>query len=352
MIGLSIARALTDKGKDVLILEREKNFGMGISARNSEVIHAGIYNPPHMLKSSLCIIGKKALYDYAKMRNIPHNNCGKLIVATGDEELEALEKIKLNAVECGVNDLSLLTVDQCRALEPEINAVAGILCPSSGVIDSHSYMMALLADVENQGGGVVYNTEITAIEKKQNGFTITTNDHYSLDCDLIINAAGLGAINVARMIGELSDDHIPTLHMAKGTYFSYSGKTNFKQLIYPIPQKGGLGIHLTLNMAGGVKFGPDVEFIEREDYAVNASKKTKFIQSIKKYYPQIDEHKLHADYAGIRPKLTKEGSDFNIQFESDHAVEGLVNLFGIESPGLTASLAIADYVTAGHLKNT
>ena len=205
-------------------------------------------------------------------------------------------------------------------------------------------MTALLGDMENNGGQAVYNTEITAIKKISSGFKITTNDDYSISCGYLINAAGLGAMKIAKMIDALDKKSIPPLVMAKGSYFSYSGKTNFKHLIYPIPFVGGLGIHLTLDMAGGVKFGPNVDFIEEEDYAVNPSIKDNFVKSIKNYLPNIDENKLQPDYAGIRPKLSKEGADFDIQFPSDHGIKGLVNLFGMESPGLTSSLAIAEYI--------
>ncbi len=344
VIGLAIARSLALKGKQVLIIEAEKNFGMAISSRNSEVIHAGIYNEPTMLKSSLCIAGKNALYDYVKTRNIGHNQCGKLIVASHNSEVSKLQQIKTNAEQCGVNDLQLLTEKECNSFEPDIKAIAGILSPSSGIINSHDYMLSLLTDVENSSGMVAYNSQVTDIKKTSSGFCITTNNNYQLNCQILINAAGLGAIKIAHMISDLDKNHIPSLYLAKGNYFSYGGKCNFNHLIYPLPEAGGLGIHLTFDMAGAVKFGPDVEFIEHEDYQVTSSSKTKFIEIIKKYYPTIDQSKLNADYAGIRPKISKQGADFGIQFSKDHGVEGLVNLFGIESPGLTASLAIGQHV--------
>ncbi len=317
---------------------------MGISSRNSEVIHAGLYFPPNMLKTKLCITGKHQLYEYAQKRKIAYKKCGKLLVACSIHEITKLEHIKLNAENCGIDDLTWLTKDQCHALEPDISAVAGILSPSSGVIDTHAYMFSLLGDLENSGGQAVYNTKITAITKIPTGFEIKTNDNYSIQCKTLINAAGLGAMDIAHMIEALDKKYIPKLVMAKGHYFSYSGKTNFKHLIYPLPFVGGLGVHLTIDMSGKVKFGPDVHFIEQEEYSVSIKLKTAFLRSIKHYFPKIDETKLHPDYAGIRPKLTKEGIDFDIQFPKNHAIEGLVNLFGIESPGLTSSLAIADYV--------
>ncbi|MBT4145469.1 MAG: NAD(P)/FAD-dependent oxidoreductase [Kordiimonadaceae bacterium] len=344
VIGLSVARALSLAGKNVLILEREKSFGMGVSSRNSEVIHAGLYFDADMLKSSLCVRGKEMLYQYAAERHIPHKRCGKLLVASSEAELPKLEQIKLNAENCGVNDLRMLSKADCSALEPDISAVAGIFSPSSGVIDSHSLMLCLLADTENSGGQVVFNTVISAIEKTAEGFKVTTNDDYSISCDILINAAGLGAMTIANMIDVLDKSHIPDLIMAKGNYFSYSAKTSFNHLVYPLPFQGGLGVHLTLDTAGGVKFGPDVKFIEHEEYTVSPSLKNDFLNSIRHYFPTVDPEKLNADYAGIRPKLSKDGLDFCIQFEKDHKIKGLINLFGIESPGLTASLAIADYI--------
>ena len=344
VVGLSIAKALSESSKDVIILEREKSFGMGISSRNSEVIHAGLYHPPEMLKTTLCLKGKHALYDYAASRHIPHMKCGKLLVASGDQKLSKLEQIKINAENCGIDDLKMLTKEECHALEPDISAVAGIFSPSSGVIDTHAYMLSLLGDCENAGGQAVFNTNITAIDKNKDGFTITTNDDYAINCSLLINAAGLGAMNIAHMISDLDADNIPKLIMAKGHYFSYSGRTNFKHLVYPLPFVGGLGIHLTLDMAGGVRFGPDVHFIEHEEYNVSPSLKDNFLNSIRHYFPSIDPDKLQPDYAGIRPKLSQNGEDFNIQFAQDHGIEGLINLFGIESPGLTSSLAIAAYI--------
>jgi len=351
--GLSIAKALSSKSLDVLVLEKEDNFGMGISSRNSEVIHAGIYNPPGFLKSSLCVSGNRKLYQYANARNIPHNACGKLIIASNKSELSRLESLKKNAEKCGVNDLELINADQCHKFEPDINAFAALHSPTSGIIDSHTYMMSLVADIENQNGQIVYRTEIIAIEKTTNGFSITTknrdNETYTLSCCLLINAAGLGAMDIAQMIDALDKKHVPELHYAKGNYFSYSGKNAFHKLIYPLPAIGGLGIHLTLDMAGGIKFGPDVEHIKTQDYSVNPALKSEFAMAIKKYYPSLDEKKLHPSFAGIRPKLSPPIAgapllDFDIQFNSDHGIEGLVNLFGVESPGLTSSLAIGDYV--------
>tara|TARA_R110002096_G_scaffold416576_3_gene619629 strand:+ start:69066 stop:70154 length:1089 start_codon:yes stop_codon:yes gene_type:complete len=344
VIGLAIAKKLSEHGREVLVLEKEKNFGMGISSRNSEVIHAGLYFSPNMLKSKLCISGKDQLYQYARSRGIPHRRCGKLLVACSEAELFKLEQIKLNAEFCGVDDLESLSAADCLKLEPDLSAVAGLFSPSSGVIDSHSLMVSLLGDLENAGGQAVFKTTIKRIEKTSSGFLITLNDDYQISSNILINAAGLGAMDVAHLIDALDKSLIPELVMAKGHYLSYCGRTNFKHLVYPLPFQGGLGIHLTLDMAGGVKFGPDVVYVKDEDYNLTTLNKTTFIHSIKHYFPSVEPDKLTPDYAGIRPKLSKDGEDFLIQFPTDHGIEGLINLLGMESPGLTSCLSIADYV--------
>ncbi|HPF45609.1 MAG TPA: NAD(P)/FAD-dependent oxidoreductase [Emcibacteraceae bacterium] len=345
VIGLSIAKSLAEKGHEVLVIEKEKDFGMGISSRNSEVIHAGLYFTPEMQKTTLCIKEKKRLYDYAKSHHITHHRCGKLIVASSHDEIPKLRQIYQNANNCGIDDLAYLTKDQCKSFEPDIVAEAGLFSPSSGIIDSHSYMLSLLGDLEAAGGKVAYNVNIRTIEKSDRKFLVSTSDDYQISSNWLINAAGLGAMNIAHLIKDLDPGNIPELIMAKGHYFSYSGKTRFRHLVYPIPFVGGLGVHLTLDMAGGVKFGPDVHFIDHENYSVDPALKDDFVNSVKRYFPAIDADKLHPGYAGIRPKLSRHGKDFNIQFEKEHAIKGLVNLFGMESPGLTASLAIADYIT-------
>ena len=344
VVGLAIAKTLSDQGQNVLVLEKEKSFGMGTSSRNSEVIHAGLYFDKSWMKTKFCVRGKEMLYEYAANRNIPHKRCGKLMVACSEAELPKLEEIKDNAWNNGVRDIVPLSKRTCVDLEPDINAVEGVFSPSSGVIDTHSYMLSLLADLENNGGQAVFNSDVKRIEKSNTGFTVTLQENYKINCSKLINAAGLGAQNIAQTIDALDQKLVPELVMAKGHYFSYSGKTNFKHLIYPLPFQGGLGIHLTLDMSGGVKFGPDVIYVKDEEYSVNNSLKTKFIDSIRYYFPSLDPEKLHPDYAGIRPKLSKDGLDFMIQFDDDHGLPGLVNLFGIESPGLTSSLAIADYI--------
>ncbi len=344
VVGLAIAKTLCDAGHEVLILEKERSFGMGTSSRNSEVIHAGLYFDKSWFKTKFCVRGKGLLYEYAKSRSIPHKQCGKLMVACSEAELPKLEEIKDTAWNNGVRDIVPLSKRTCLDLEPDIAAIEGVFSPSSGVIDSHTLMLSLLADIENAGGQAVFNTEINAIEKLRDGFNVKMQDGYQINCNRLINAAGLGAQTIAHTIDALDPASIPELVMAKGHYFSYSGKTNFKHLVYPLPFQGGLGIHLTLDIAGGVKFGPDVLYVKNEEYSINTSNKNNFIDSIKHYFPNIDPDKLNPDYSGIRPKLSKDGLDFDIQFKNDHGVEGLVSLFGIESPGLTSCLATGEYV--------
>jgi L-2-hydroxyglutarate oxidase LhgO len=344
VIGLAIAKSLSTIGTDLVVLERENTFGSGVSSRNSQVIHAGLYFNSEMLKTKLCVKGKEMLYTYANSHHIPHNRCGKLLVASNIDELPKLDTIQKSAIANGIHDLTHLSKADSFVLEPDIAAVEALLSPSSGIIDVHSYLVSMIGDIEDNGGMIAYNTNIKAIEKLPVGFKIIMEDDYVITCDFLINAAGLGAQTLAAKIDALDKCHIPKLVMAKGHYFSYTGRTNFKHLIYPLPNKGSLGLHLCLNTAGEVKFGPDINIVEHEEYDINPSIKTKFIESITKYFPKLDPKKLRPDYAGIRPKLSKEGLDFCIQSTDTHGIEGLINLFGMESPGLTSSLAIGEYV--------
>lgn len=344
VIGLSIGKHLAENGRDVLILEKEKHFGMETSSRNSEVIHAGLYFEPDWLKTKFCVSGKEMLYQYAAKRHIPHLRCGKMMVASEKDEIPRLDIIKEKATKNGVTDLTRLSQAKIHNLEPDIAGLEGLFSPSSGIINSHMLMVNMLGDLEDKGGNVAYGIEIAAIEKIKTGLKITMADGYSLTCNILINAAGLGAQSIAAKIDALSSSHIPSLVLAKGHYFSYSGKTNFKHLIYPLPGKGSLGLHLCIDTGGGVKFGPDINFVDNLDYNVPIELKDKFLNAVKRYFPSVDPEKMHPDYAGIRPKLSQAGQDFNIQFEDTHGIKGLINLFGIESPGLTSSLAIGDYI--------
>ncbi|MDG1858237.1 MAG: NAD(P)/FAD-dependent oxidoreductase [Emcibacteraceae bacterium] len=344
VIGLAIAKNLSEIGRDVVILEREASFGMITSSRNSEVIHAGLYFTPEMLKTKLCVTGKEMLYDYAKSHHIPHKRCGKLLVAYDNDEIAKLETIKNKALANGIDDITHLSQAMCNELEPDIFALEGLYSPSSGVIDTHSYMLSMIGNIEDNGGMIAYNTEIKVIEKLTSGFKVTLSDGYAFTCNTLINSGGLGAQNVAKLIDAMPKTLIPELVMAKGHYFTYSGKAKFKHLVYPLPNKGSLGLHLCINYADEVKFGPDINIVEVEEYDVNIDLKSKFIDSVKRYFPKLEEDKLSPAFAGIRPKLSKEGLDFNIQTSDIHGIDGLINLFGMESPGMTSSLAIGKYV--------
>lgn len=349
VVGLAVARALAIEGQEAWLLEQEAEFGMQTSSRNSEVIHAGIYYPKGSLKARLCVEGKQKLYRYCDEKNIPVSRLGKLIVASTEEQVGTLESIRQRALNNGVDDLRFVDSDELRELEPELNAQAALLSPSTGIIDSHAYMQQLLTDFESYGGQIIYQSQLKAMSVESNRIQL---DIVGQDSRIIankcINAAGLQAPHIFRHVDGFPQTALPKAFYAKGDYFSYSGKAPFKHLIYPVPEVGGLGIHLTLDQAGQAKFGPDVEWLDDElYYEVKPDKKAKFLTAVRKYWPNIDESRLVPDYSGIRPKLSgpdEAAADFVIQGEGEHGIKGLVNLFGIESPGLTASLAIADEV--------
>lgn len=344
VVGLSIGKHLAEMGRDVIILEKEKHFGMGTSSRNSEVIHAGLYFAPEWLKTQLCVRGKELLYQYSDFRHIPHQRCGKIIVASEADEIHKLENIKEKAAKNGVTDLTNLSQSEIKRLEPDIAGLEGLFSPSSGIIDSHMLMVNMIGDIEDNGGMIAYNIDIERIEKHNSSFKVTMKDGYALTCNTLINSAGLGAQELARKIDVMPSHLIPERIMAKGHYFTYSAKANFKHLVYPLPNKGSLGLHLCIDTGGGVKFGPDINIVDKEEYDVPLILKEKFFNAVKRYFPSVDPEKLNPDYAGIRPKLSEKGLDFNIQFQDSHGIEGLINLFGMESPGLTSSLAIGEYV--------
>ena len=359
VVGLAIARELALHGKSVLLVEKEQSFGMSTSSRNSEVIHAGIYYPKDSLKANLCVQGNRLLYSYAKERGVPFNNYGKLIVACTQAEQVSLEQIWHRAQENGVRGLERMTQTTIHQVEPELHALEGIYSPSTGIIDSHSYMLSLLGDFENAGGVISYRTtfEHAQLLNQSERWVITLKsgedaDVFEMSCDEVINCAGLGAVEVAKKIDGLLPIHIPEAYFVKGNYFSLSGKTPFRHLIYPVPEKAGLGVHLTLDLNGRAKFGPDVEHIESTDektinYAVDPSRVGHFEKQIRQYWPGLPSNSLTPDYSGVRPKIKMNGkveADFRIDNTEQHGVPGLINLFGIESPGLTASLAIAQEV--------
>jgi L-2-hydroxyglutarate oxidase LhgO len=349
VIGLAVARRLALSGREVIVLEAAEGIGTVTSSRNSEVIHAGIYYKAGSLMARMCVAGKQALYRYCGEHGVPHRNCGKLIVATTPAETEKLASIRAHAQANGVLDMKVLSGDEARALEPALKCDAALLSPSTGIIDSHAYMLALRGDAEDAGTAFAFHTPLLrakasggSIELEAGGETPMT-----LACDLLVNAAGLDAPATARVIESMPLEKIPTAYLAKGNYFSCSRKAPFSRLIYPVPEPGGLGVHLTLDMAGQARFGPDVEWVDHIDYEVNPARAERFYPAIRKYWPTLPDGALMPSYSGMRPKIVPPAvasQDFLIQGPGDHGVEGLINLFGIESPGLTSSLAIADHV--------
>jgi L-2-hydroxyglutarate oxidase LhgO len=346
-VGLAVARQLSLSGLDTLILEKNEHVGMETSARNSEVIHAGIYYPQGSLKAQLCVRGKQLLYDFCESHGVPHKRLGKLIVGQADQEGQ-LDAIARMAAGNGVTDLQPLSRQQIAALEPEVTAEHGLFSPSTGIIDSHQYMLALLGDTT-----LVRGAQLTAIRPEQDGWLLSVNsdgEDIALKTRLLVNAAGLWAQSVASRIQGLRD--IPHLFLAKGNYAGLSIKSPFRHLVYPVPEPGGLGVHVTLDMGGRARFGPNVEWLASNDpaaidYTVSPDIAAKFAPVIASYWPGVTAEMLAPDYAGVRPKLAGPGQpnvDFRIDGPQVHGFAGLVNLFGMESPGLTASLAIADYV--------
>ncbi|MCF8168685.1 MAG: NAD(P)/FAD-dependent oxidoreductase [Rhodoferax sp.] len=348
VVGLAVARALALEGREVLVLEACNAIGTETSARNSEVIHAGIYYPAGSLKAQLCVQGKALLYDYCASRAISHRRCGKLIVATDSDQLGELHQIRNRAQRNGVDDLVLLDAAQAHALEPQLRCEAALLSPSTGIVDSHGLMLSLQADLENAGGMVALNSALARALCTPDYIDLEALDGTCLRANAVVNAAGLHAPELASRFEGLPAHHVPTAHFAKGNYFSLAGKSPFTRLIYPVPEAAGLGVHLTLDLAGQARFGPDVEWVDSPDALTVAPERSAvFYAAIRNYWPALPDHALLPAYAGIRPKISgpdEPTRDFCIQGPPDHGVRGLVNLFGIESPGLTASMAIADRV--------
>lgn len=349
-VGLACGRALSNRGLTVLVLEKEGHIGQGVSSRNSEVIHGGLYYPTGSLKARLCVEGRRALYAFLESHKVDHWKCGKLVVATEEAEVERIEAIFRQATTNGVEGLEHLTGAQARALEPELNAHAAILSPESGVFDSHGYMLALQGEIEDVGGSVVVSTPFERAEALPGGgFSVTAGGEggATLTCRLLVTAAGLGAQDAAARIEGFPADRIPTGHFGKGVYFRLTGPAPFNRLIYPPPIAGALGTHYRKDLGGQGVFGPDLVFVETEDYSVDPDKRDEFAHYIARFWPGVAAERLTPDYAGIRPKLHGPGEtqpDFQLRGASDHGIEGLVALFGIESPGLTSSLAIGEEV--------
>ncbi|SEH55743.1 NAD(P)/FAD-dependent oxidoreductase [Tardiphaga sp. OK245] len=355
VVGLAIARRLAEAGREVIVLEAADAIGTVTSSRNSEVIHAGIYYPAGSLMARLCVAGKQALYDYCLDRGIPHRNSGKLIVATRPEEIAKLASIKAHAEANGVADLKQLSGTEARALEPALACEAALLSPSTGIVDSHSYMLSLRGEAEAAGAAFAFLAPLERGRVTADGFELDVGGEapMTLACDMLINSAGLSATAIARMLDGMPLDLIPPAYLAKGCYFSCNAKAPFSRLIYPVPEPGGLGVHLTLDLAGQARFGPDVEWVDHIDYTVDPARGERFYPAIRRYWPSLPDGALMPSYSGMRPKIVPPAvavQDFMIQGAQTHGVPGLINLFGIESPGLTSSLAIADYVAemAGH----
>ena len=346
VIGLAAARALALDGRKVIILERERRFGMHTSSRNSEVVHAGIHYPTGSLKSRTCVAGRELLYRYCSERSIAHRRCGKYIVATSLQQLPLLQAMETQARSNGVLDLEWLEGPQARRREPKLACQAALSSPSTGIIDSHSYMLSLLADAEAHGAQIAYDTAVTQVRPTPGGIDIciASEPLPVLRAQAVVNSAGLHAHRVAQSIDGFPTKHIPEVRYAKGSYFTLAGPAPFSRLIYPVPERDGLGVHMTLDLAGQARFGPDVQWIDEVDYAVEAARAAIFYAAVRRYWPELADGQLLPAYAGIRPKLpaTSAGAaDFCISGPADHGVAGVVNLFGMESPGLTASLAIA-----------
>ena len=351
VIGLAVARRLAAAGREVLILEAESAFGTGISARNSEVIHAGIHHPPGSLKARLCVAGRDMLYAYCAERGIGHRRCGKLIVATSDGQQAQLDHIAAGARANGVDDLRLLSRQEARALEPALECTAALLSPSTGIIDSHALMLSLFGDAERKGAVLAVNSTVLGGEVVADGIVLDigsdTDEAVRIHAGTVVNCAGLGAQGVSRRLHGLPAASVPPLHYAKGNYYALAGRAPFSRLIYPLPEAAGLGVHLTLDLGGQARFGPDIEWMDGIDYTVAAERANGFYGEIRRYWPQLADGALLPAYAGIRPKLHAAGEaacDFLVSGPAEHGVRGLVCLYGIESPGLTASLALADHV--------
>jgi L-2-hydroxyglutarate oxidase LhgO len=353
VVGLAAARALALAGREVLVLETADAFGTETSARNSEVIHAGIYYPPGSLKARLCVEGRAKLYAFCEARHVAHKRLGKLIVATEPGQEAKLAAIEAGARKCGVDDLRFLTADEAKAMEPALSCAAALHSPSTGIIDSHAYMLALVGEIEGHGGQIAFQTRAAGGAIGQDGIVVKTIGAEGAELDLlarcVVNAAGHGAQKFMHAFAGFPSERVPPQLFARGCYFSLGGKSPFGRLVYPVPVDGGLGVHLTLDMGGGARFGPDVEWIDGVDYHVDPRRSDAFYAEIRRYWPDLADGALQPAYAGVRPKLSGAGepaADFRIDGPRAHGVAGLVNLFGIESPGLTASLAIADLAVA------
>ncbi|MBI4183532.1 MAG: NAD(P)/FAD-dependent oxidoreductase [Proteobacteria bacterium] len=348
VVGLGIARRLALAGREVVVLEAAETIGTETSSRNSEVIHAGIYYQAGSLKARLCVAGREALYRYCAERGIAHRRIGKLIVATSGEENPALERVLRKAEGNGVGDLRRLTPAEARAIEPELRCTGALLSPSTGIIDSHQLMLAYQGEAGDRGAAFAFRSPVLGGRVGEDGIDLDVGgaEGLTLRCRCVVNSAGLHAQAVARALHGLDPRHVPPRWMAKGSYYTLAGRAPFSRLVYPVPGPASLGVHVTIDLAGQCRFGPDAEWVEEIDYDVDPARATGFYAAVRRYWPGLKDGAILPGYAGIRPKVAKAGQeiDFVIQGPEAHGCRGLVNLFGIESPGLTASLALADEV--------
>ena len=351
VVGLAVARALALSGREVWLLEGAEGIGTGVSSRNSEVIHAGIYYPAGSLKARFCVEGKRLLYAYCEERGVAHRRLGKLIVASDADEVPVLETIRAKAAVNGVDDLVVLDGAGAQALEPALRVAGALLSPSTGIVDSHALMLSLQGDVENAGGVVAFRAPVLggAAEGGRFRLDIGGEEPMEIECAVLVNAAGLHAPKLARGLAGVPPETIPTEYLCKGNYYSLQGRAPFGRLIYPVPEKAGLGVHLTIDLGGQARFGPDVQWVAREEYDVDIRRADGFYAAIRRYWPDLPDGALAPGYAGIRPKISgpaDPAADFLVSGPAEHGIGGLVNLFGIESPGLTSSLAIGAHVAA------
>jgi L-2-hydroxyglutarate oxidase LhgO len=351
VVGLAIARELAASGRETLVLERHAGIGMETSSRNSEVIHAGLHYPAGSLKAGTCVEGREQLYAYCKSRGVEHKRCGKLIVATTEKQLAGLVQIDEAGRRNGVHDLVRLTRTEAVSLEPSLHCVGALLSPSTGILDSHGFMLALLADAEGNGALFAFRSPVLEISVTSGGVRVDCGEDAveQITARWVINSTGLDAVDLASRMRGFPAHCLPRKHLAKGTYFALAGPAPFSRLVYPLPEPGGLGVHLTLDLAGQARFGPDVEWVSAVDYKVDIRRSESFYAAIRTYWPDLRDGALLPGYSGMRPKISGPGeiaADFRIDGPGEHGVEGFVNLLGIESPGLTASLAIARRVRA------
>jgi L-2-hydroxyglutarate oxidase LhgO len=352
VVGLAVARAAALAGHDVIVAEATGGIGNGVSSRNSEVIHGGMYYPTGSLRAHHCPRGRRMMVTFCASHGVPHRVCGKLIVATEEAEVAKMAAILKQGEANGVEGLTMIDGAAARAMEPALSCVAALHSPVTGIVDSHAFMRALQGELEDRGGAIAFNTRVERLIHTQAGWLVQFSGSESgeLAVDAVVNSAGLGAQALARNTESYPQERVPRQVLARGNYFSYAGRPVFSRLIYPAPRiDGGLGTHVTLDLAGRMRFGPDVEWIDEENYNVNPARGASFYASIRRYWPGLPDRSLQPDYAGIRPKLTGPGepaADFMIEGPAQHGLRGLVHLFGIESPGLTSSLSLADEVVA------